>query len=52
MDINKKTEHREYILQKALNLKNKYIITTLAETTKPFHIFSYPLISNYIPPKI
>ena len=52
MDINKKTEHREYILQKALNLKNKYIITTLARNLQnPSIYFSYPLISNYIPQK-
>ena len=52
MDINKKTEHREYILQKALNLKNKYIITTLARKLQnPSIYFSYPLISNYIPQK-
>ena len=51
-ELSQSYENKNYVLEKAHSLEEKYVITALSrKLKKPSVRFSYPLIDNYIPAK-
>ena len=52
IDVSSKYENKLFVLNEALKLENKYIVTSISKKLKnPSVKYSYPLIENYIPQK-